>query len=73
MGTHLADYGIGWMPGTVETGLQILLPAKRKGENSFTERKTIPGKTKPPLSLLPSLLPWPRRTQHAHNSVFGFL
>lgn len=73
MGTHLTEYGIGWMPRTVKSGLQILLAAKRKRENSFTERKTIPGKTKPPLSLLPSLLPWPGRTQHAHNPVFGFL
>lgn len=73
MGTQLAEYGIGCMPPTVETGLQILLAAKRKRENSFTERKTIQGETKPPLSLIPTLLPWPGRTQHAYNPIFGFL
>lgn len=60
MGTHLTEYGIGWMPRTVKSGLQILLAAKRKRENSFTERKTTPGKTKPPLfaAPIPSTLAW---------------
>lgn len=48
MGTHLAEYVFGWMPWAVKTGLQILLAAKRR-ENSFTERKLMPGKMEAPL------------------------
>lgn len=44
MGTHLADYGIGRMPGTVETGLQILLPAKRKRGKKLYREKNNTGK-----------------------------
>lgn len=60
MGTHWPSMdGIGWMPRTVETGLQILPAAKRKREISFTGRKsTGKDQASPFAAPIPSTLAW---------------